>query len=188
MVKAIRVHEVGGPEVLKYEDIDLPDPAPGEVRVKHARDRHQLHRHLFPHGLYAAPSKPFTLGNEAAGTVAALGKGASGFKVGDRVAYVSSLRSYAEEANVPDKALVKLPKSIGFDTAAGMMLKGMTAEYLLRRTYKVREGDTVLVHAAAGGVGLILCQWAKALGATVIGTVGSRGEGEARARRTARTM
>jgi NADPH2:quinone reductase len=173
MVKAIRVHETGGPEVLKYEDVELPDPGPGEVRVKHAAIGINFIDTYFRTGLYPAPTKPFTLGNEAAGTVAALGKGVSGFKVGDRVAYVSSLRSYAEEANVAEKSLVKLPKSISFDTAAGMMLKGMTAEYLVRRSYKVKEGDTVLVHAAAGGVGLILCQWAKALGATVIGTVGS---------------
>ncbi len=173
MVKAIRVHETGGPEVLKYEDIELPEPGAGEVRVKHAAIGINFIDTYFRSGLYPPPSKPFTLGNEAAGTVVALGKGVSGFKVGDRVAYVSGLRSYAEAANVPEKAVVKLPKSISFDTAAGMMLKGMTAEYLVRRTYKVREGDTVLVHAAAGGVGLILCQWAKALGATVIGTVGS---------------
>ena len=173
MVKAIRVHETGGPEVLKYEDIELPDPGPGEVRIKHAAIGINFIDTYFRTGLYAAPAKPFTLGNEAAGTVTALGKGASGFKVGDRVAYVSSLRSYAEEANVPDKQVMKLPKSISFDTAAGMMLKGMTAEYLLRRTYKVREGDTVLVHAAAGGVGLLFGQWAKARGYKVIGTVSS---------------
>jgi NADPH2:quinone reductase len=173
MVKAIRVHETGGPEVLKYEDVELPDPGPGEVRVKHAAIGINFIDIYFRTGLYPVPAKPFTLGGEGAGTVAALGKGVSGFKQGDRVAYISSHRSYAEEANVPEKAVFKLPKSISFDVAAGMMLKGMTAEYLLRRTYKVKEGDTVLVQAAAGGVGLILCQWAHALGATVIGTVGS---------------
>src|SRR4029077_15355597 len=108
-----------------------------------------------------------------AGTITNVGKGKTGFKVGDRVAYVSSFGSYAEAANVPEKMVIKLPKSISFEMAAGMLVKGMTAECLLRRTYKVREGDVVLVQAAAGGVGLILCQWAKALGATVIGTVGS---------------
>ena len=173
MVKAVRVHEAGGPEVLKYEDVELADPGPGEVRIKHVAIGINYIDTYYRTGLYAPPSKPFIVGNEAAGTVIGLGKGASGFKEGDRVAYVAGLRSYAEEANVPEKAVVKLPKSISFDTAAGMMLKGMTAEYLVRRSYKVREGDTVLVHAAAGGVGLILCQWAKALGATVIGTVGS---------------
>jgi NADPH2:quinone reductase len=173
MVKAIRVHEAGGPDVLRFEEIDLQDPAPGEVQIEHAAIGINFIDTYFRTGLYPPPSRPFTPGNEAAGTVSKLGKGVSDFKVGDRVAYVSSLRSYAEAANVPEKQVMKLPKSIDFETAAGMMLKGMTAEYLLRRTYKVKEGDTVLVHAAAGGVGLILCQWAKALGATVIGTVGS---------------
>ena len=174
MVKAIRVYEAGGPEVLTYEDVELAEPGPGEVRVRHAAIGINYIDTYFRTGLYPPPSKPFTLGNEAAGTVARLGKGVSGFKIGERVAYVAGLRAYAEEANVPAAALVKLPKAIGFEMAAGMMLKGMTAEYLLRRSYKVKEGDTVLVHAAAGGVGLILCQWAKALGATVIGTVGSQ--------------
>jgi NADPH2:quinone reductase len=173
MVKAIRVHETGGPEVLKYEEIDLPGPGPGEVRVSHKAIGINFIDIYFRSGLYPQPSKPFTLGGEAAGTVSGVGKGVMGFKAGDRVAYVASMRAYAEEANVPASALVKLPKAISFDMAAAMMLKGMTAEYLLRRSYKVKAGDTVLVHAAAGGVGLILCQWAKALGATVIGTVGS---------------
>jgi NADPH2:quinone reductase len=173
MVKAIRVHETGGPEVLKFEEIDLPMPGPGEVRVSHKAIGINFIDIYFRTGLYPQPSKPFTLGGEAAGTVSELGKGVKGFKAGDRVAYVAPMRAYAEAANVPASALVKLPKAISFDMAAAMMLKGMTAEYLLRRSYKVKAGDTVLVHAAAGGVGLILCQWAKALGATVIGTVGS---------------
>ncbi|MFI5015472.1 MAG: quinone oxidoreductase family protein, partial [Hyphomicrobiales bacterium] len=173
MVKAIRVHETGGPEVLKFEEIDLPKPAPGEIRVSHEAIGVNYIDIYFRSGLYPQPSKPFTLGGEAAGTVSEVGKGVKGFKVGDRVAYVASMRAYAEEANVPAEALVKLPKAIAFETAAAMMLKGMTTEYLLRRIYKVKAGDTILMHAAAGGVGLILCQWAKALGATVIGTVGS---------------
>jgi NADPH2:quinone reductase len=173
MVKAIRVHQAGGPEVLRFEDVDLAKPGRGEVRVRHEAIGVNYIDTYFRTGLYAAPSTPFTLGNEAAGVVSEVGKGVTGFKAGDRVAYVAGLRSYAEEANVPAGAVVKLPKTISFETAAAMMLKGMTAEYLLRRTYKVRKGDVVLVHAAAGGVGLILCQWAKALGATVIGTVGS---------------
>jgi NADPH2:quinone reductase len=159
--------------VLKYEDVDLPDPAPGEVQVEHAAIGVNFVDIYFRTALYPPPSWPFTVGGEAAGTITKIGKGVSGFRVGDRVAYVSSFGAYAETANVPEKTLVKLPKSIRFEIAAGMMVKGMTAEYLLRRTYKVEKGDTVLVHAAAGGVGLILCQWAKALGATVIGTVGS---------------
>jgi len=174
MVKAIRVHEAGGPDVLKYEDVDLPDPARGEVQVEHAAIGINFVDIYFRTALYPPPSWPFTAGGEAAGTITKLGKGVSGFRVGDRVAYVSSFGAYAEAANVPERTLVKLPKSLSFEMAAGMMVKGMTAEYLLRRTYKVKNGDTVLVHAAAGGVGLILCQWAKALGATVIGTVGSK--------------
>jgi NADPH2:quinone reductase len=127
----------------------------------------------FRTGHYKPPSLPCTLGNEAAGEIIETGKGVGGFKVGDRVAYVATLGCYAEQRIVPVDRLVKLPKAIHYDTAAAMMLKGLTAQYLLRQTYKVREGDTILVHAAAGGVGLILCQWAKALGATVIGTVGT---------------
>jgi NADPH2:quinone reductase len=173
MVKAIRVHEAGGPDVLKYEDVDLPDPAVGELQVEHAAIGINFVDVYFRTALYPPPSWPFIAGGEAAGTVTKVGKGVSGFRVGDRIAYVSSFGSYAEAANVPVGTVVKLPKSISFEMAAGMMVKGMTAEYLLRRTYKVKEGDIVLVHAAAGGVGLILCQWAKALGATVIGTVGS---------------
>ena len=172
MVKAIRVYRTGGPEVLKYEEAELAGPARGEIRIKHEAIGVNYIDTYFRSGLYPAPM-PYTLGNEAAGVVTAVGKGVTGFKVGDRAAYVAGLRSYAEEANVPAEVAVKLPKGISSETAAAMMLKGMTAEYLLRRTYKVREGDTLLVHAAAGGVGLILCQWAKALGATVIGTVGS---------------
>jgi NADPH:quinone reductase-like Zn-dependent oxidoreductase len=143
------------------------------VQVEHAAIGINFVDIYFRTGLYPSPSRPFTAGGEAAGTITKVGKGVSGFGVGDRVAYVSSFGAYAEAANVPERTLVKLPKSIRFEMAAGMMVKGMTAEYLLRRTYKVEKGDTVLVHAAAGGVGLILCQWAKALGATVIGTVGS---------------
>jgi NADPH2:quinone reductase len=173
MVKAIRVHEAGGPEVLKYEDVDLPNPAPGEVQIEHAAIGINFVDIYFRTGLYPPPSRPFTAGGEAAGTVTKVGKGTTGLKVGDRVAYLSSFGSYAEAANVPEKVVIKLPKSISFEMAAGMMVKGMTAECLLHRTYKVKNGDVVLVHAAAGGVGLILCQWAKALGATVIGTVGS---------------
>jgi NADPH2:quinone reductase len=173
MVNAIRVHETGDPQVLKYEQIELPSPGPGEVRVAHKAIGVNYIDTYFRSGLYPAPSLPYTAGNEAAGIVAQVGRRVTGFKVGDRVAYVAGLRSYADEANVAVGDVVKLPSSISFETAAAMMLKGLTAEYLLRRTYKVKAGDTILVHAAAGGVGLILCQWGKALGAKVIGTVGS---------------
>ncbi|MBV9112487.1 MAG: quinone oxidoreductase [Hyphomicrobiales bacterium] len=173
MVRAIRVYRTGGPEVLKYEEMELPGPGRGEIRVQHKAIGVNYIDTYFRSGLYPAPTTPFTIGNEAAGLVTEVGKGVTGFRVGDRVAYVAGLRSYAEEANVSVEAAVKLPKAISFETAAAMMLKGMTAEYLVRRIYKVRKGDTILVHAAAGGVGLILCQWGKALGATVIGTVGS---------------
>jgi NADPH:quinone reductase len=173
MVNAIRVHETGGPQVLKYEQIELPKPGAGEVRVAHKAIGVNYIDTYFRTGLYPAPSMPYTAGNEAAGVVTQIGRGVTSFKIGDRVAYVSGLRSYADEANVPIRDVVKLPRSISFETAAAMMLKGLTAEYLMRRTYKVKAGDTILVQAAAGGVGLILCQWGKALGATVIGTVGS---------------
>lgn len=173
MVKAIRVHSYGGPEQLVYEDVTLPPPGKGEVRVRHMAMGLNFIDVYFRTGAYAAPALPFSPGNEGAGLVVSVGEGVSGFKPGDRVAYVAQLGSYSEERNVPAHFLVKLPKDISYETAAGMMLKGMTAEYLLFRCYRVKKGDTILVQAAAGGVGLILCQWANALGATVIGTVGS---------------
>jgi NADPH2:quinone reductase len=173
MVKAVRVHEVGSPEVMQIEEIELPPPGPGEVLVRnHAIGVNYIDTY-FRTGHYPAPSMPFIPGNEAAGEIAALGKGVKGFKEGDRVAYVASLGCYAEERVVDATRLIKLPKSISYDTAAAMMLKGFTARYLLRKTHKVKKGDTILVQAAAGGVGLLLCQWGKALGATVIGTAGS---------------
>src|SRR5439155_16559499 len=132
----------------------------------------------FRSGLYPAPSMPFISGNEGAGEVTAIGPGVTDFKVGDRVGYVAPLGGYSAERVLPADRAVKLPDGISYEQAAAMMLKGMTAEYLLRRTYKVQSGDTILVHAAAGGVGLILCQWGKALGATVIGTVGTEDKGK----------
>lgn len=173
MVKAIRVHQHGGAEALIYEDIELPPPAKGEVRIRHTAIGVNFIDIYYRTGLYAAPSMPFTPGNEGAGVVLSVGKGVTGFKKGDRVAYASTLGSYAEERNVSTQALVKIPKGVKDEIAAAMMLKGMTAQYLLRRTYKVKEGDIILNHAAAGGVGLILGQWARHLGAKVIGTVGS---------------
>jgi len=177
-VKAIRVHKCGGPDQLVYEDVTLPPPGTGEVRVRHHAMGLNYIDVYFRSGAYPAATMPFTPGNEGAGEVLAVGDGVSGFKPGDRVAYVSSPGSYAEERNVAASALVHLPADIPYETAAGMMLKGLTAEYLLHRTYPVKKGDTILVQAAAGGVGLILCQWANAIGATVIGTVGSADKAE----------
>ncbi|KRE13940.1 quinone oxidoreductase [Bosea sp. Root381] len=174
MVKAIRIHKTGGPEVLQLEDITLPAPGPGELRVRNHAIGLNFIDTYFRTGLYAAPQLPFVPGNEAAGEVLAVGPNVTEFKPGDRVAYVATLGSYAEERNVAVNSTVSLPAAVSYEAAASMMLKGMTAEYLLHRTYAVKPGDTILVHAAAGGTGLILCQWGKALGATVIGTAGSK--------------
>ncbi|PTM42923.1 quinone oxidoreductase [Bosea sp. 124] len=178
MVKAIRIHKTGGPEVLQLEDITLPQPGPGELRVRNRAIGLNFIDTYFRSGLYAAPQLPFVPGNEGAGEVLAVGPDVTEFKPGDRVAYVATLGSYAEERIVAVNSTVALPEAVSFEAAASMMLKGMTAEYLLHRTYKVKPGDTILVHAAAGGTGLILCQWGKALGATVIGTVGSKEKGD----------
>jgi len=173
MSSAIRVHETGGPEVLTFEDVPTAAPGPGEVLLRqHACGVNYIDTY-YRSGLYKAPSLPFIAGSEGAGEVIAVGEGVTDFKVGDRGAYSGALGGYAAERVYPADRLVPLPDSISYEQAAGMMLKGMTAQYLVRRTFKVEKGHTVLVHAAAGGVGLILCQWAKALGATVIGTVGS---------------
>lgn len=171
-MRAIRVHEIGGPEVLRLEEVEIAAPGPGEVRVRNHAIGVNFIDVYFRKGQNPT-ALPFTPGNEGAGEIVSVGEGVGGFKPGDRVAYVGTLGAYAEERNIEAKFVVRLPKAISYDTAAAMMLKGLTAQYLLRQTYKVRAGDTVLVHAAAGGTGLILCQWAKALGAEVIGTVGS---------------
>jgi NADPH2:quinone reductase len=173
MTKTVRVFEVGGPEVMRIEDIALPPPARGEVLVRNHAIGVNFIDINFRGGAYPVPSLPFTPGGEGAGEVAAIGKGVKNFKLGDGVAYATNLGAYAGERLIEADRLVKLPKNISFETAAAMMLKGLTAQYLLRRTFRVKAGHTILVHAAAGGVGLILCQWAKALGAIVIGTVGS---------------
>ncbi|WP_421697757.1 quinone oxidoreductase family protein [Ancylobacter sp.] len=179
MVVAIRIHETGGPEVLRLEEVTLGMPDPGEVRLRHTAIGLNFIDTYFRSGLYPAPGGlPFTPGNEAAGIVLQVGEGVSGFKPGDRVAYGSSLGAYCSERIISAAPLVKLPDSIADETAAAMMLKGMTARYLLRQTHKVKAGDTLLVHAAAGGVGQILCQWATHLGATVIATVGSAAKAE----------
>ena len=172
-MKAIRIHRHGGPEVLAYEDVDIGQPGPGEVRVRNMAIGLNFIDVYFRTGVYKPPALPFIPGNEGAGEVVAVGEGVGDFAPGDRVAYAATLGSYAEERIVPAQFLVHLPGSIDFETGAAMMLKGLTAQYLLRRTFRVEAGHTILVHAAAGGVGLILCQWAKHLGATVIGTVGS---------------
>ncbi len=179
MVAAIRVHKHGGPEVLTYDDIDVPAPGEGQVRLKqHACGVNYIDTY-FRTGLYKAPDGlPFVSGNEGAGEVTAIGPGVKDLEVGDRVAYVVPFGGYAAERLIPANRAVKLPDAISYQQAAGMMLKGMTAEYLLKRTFKVGKGMNVLMHAAAGGVGLILCQWANALGATVIGTVGSKEKAE----------
>jgi NADPH2:quinone reductase len=175
MVAAVRVHKHGGPEVLTYEDVDIPAPGPGQVKLKqHAAGINFIDTY-FRMGMYPSPvGMPFVAGNEGAGEVIALGEGVADLKVGDRVGYVVPLGAYAAERNLPAERAVKLPASVGYEQAAATMLKGMTVCYLLRRTFDVRNGSTVLIHAAAGGVGLIACQWANALGATVIGTVGSK--------------
>jgi NADPH2:quinone reductase len=174
MVAAVRVHKHGGPEVLTYEQVEVGAPGPGQVRVKQRACGVNFIDTYFRMGMYPAPEGlPFIAGNEGAGDVVAVGPGVTDIKVGDRVAYVSGLGSYAEERLMPAERCVPLPAAISYEQAAGMMLKGMTAQYLLRQTFKVERGMTILVHAAAGGVGLILCQWGKHLGATVIGTVGS---------------
>ena len=173
MPKAIRVTEVGGPEVMKYVDVEVGPPGPGEVQVHHHAVGLNYIDVYFRTGLYPQPL-PAGIGLEGAGVVTAVGDKVTSVKVGDRVAYSDRPPgSYSQLRNMPAALLVKIPKSIDFDTAAAMMLKGMTVQYLFRRTYKLQRGQTILFHAAAGGVGLIAMQWAKALGVTVIGTVGS---------------
>jgi len=175
MGAAVRVHKVGGPEVLTYEEIEVGAPGQGQIRVKQHACGVNFIDTYFRMGMYPSPvGLPFVAGNEAAGEVTAAGPGVTDFKVGDRVAYVVALGCYAAERLVPADRAIKLPASITYEQAAAMMLKGMTAEYLVRRTFKVEKGMNVLMHAAAGGVGLILCQWANHLGANVIGTVGSK--------------
>ena len=179
MVAAVRVHKAGGPEVLTFEDVDIPAPGPGQIRVKQGAIGINYIDTYFRTGAYPPPNGyPFILGNEGSGDVIAVGPGVTDFKVGDRVAAVFAHGGYAAERNVPVDRAVKVPANISHEQAAGMMLKGMTAEYLVRRTFKVEKGHTILMHAAAGGVGLILCQWATHLGATVIGTVGSKDKAE----------
>jgi NADPH2:quinone reductase len=178
-MKAIVVSKHGGPEVLEWRDHEVGNPGPGEVRIRQEAVGLNFIDVYFRTGLYPAPQGlPLVPGNEAAGVVTAVGEGVSLFKEGDRIAYAGPIGAYAQERVIEAAKIVKVPDDIALDIAASMMLKGMTAEYLLRRTYDVKPGDTILYHAAAGGVGLIVGQWAKALGATVIGTVGSSEKAE----------
>ncbi|HSV06214.1 MAG TPA: quinone oxidoreductase [Candidatus Binatus sp.] len=172
--RAIRIHETGGAERLRWEEIEIAPPGSGEVLVRHTAVGVNYIDVYHRTGLYPVPGLPAVLGVEAAGVVEAIGPGVTTVETGELVAYAGgSLGAYAERARVPAERLVRLPASISDEQAAAMMLKGLTAQYLLRRTHRVQRGDTILFHAAAGGVGLIACQWAKHLGATVIGTVGS---------------
>jgi NADPH:quinone reductase len=172
MPHAIRIHQTGGPEVLKWEAVDVGEPGPGQVRLRQEAAGLNFIDVYHRTGLYPQ-QLPFTPGVEGAGVVEAVGPGVTDVNEGDRVAYAGPVGGYAEVRLIPADRLVRLPDAITSEQAAGMMLQGMTAEMLVRRVYPVKSGETILVHAAAGGVGLILCQWAKALGATVIGTVGS---------------
>jgi NADPH2:quinone reductase len=172
MPHVMRIYEHGGPEKLKWEEVEVGEPGPGQVRVRNTAIGLNYIDTYQRGGLYPMPM-PLTLGSEGAGVVEAVGPKVKEFKVGDRVAYAGPIGAYAEVLLRPADRLVKIPAGIDERTAAAIMLKGMTSQYLCRRTYRVKKGDTVLVHAAAGGVGQILSQWCKALGATVIGTVGS---------------
>jgi len=171
MTKAIRIHANGGPEVMVWEDVATPEPGPTEALIKHEAIGLNYIDVYFRTGLYKAPTMPLVIGQEGAGTVVAVGSAVTDLAPGDRVAYAGPLGGYATERVIPADRLVKLPDAIDFKTGAAMMLQGMTAQYLLHRTYAVKAGDTIVVHAAAGGVGLIMCQWAAHLGCTVIGVV-----------------
>ena len=172
MSKAIRFHQTGGPDVLRYDDVEVGDPGPGQARIRHTAIGVNFLDTYQRSGLYTVPL-PFIAGNEGAGVVEAVGSGVSDLAVGDRVAYTGLAGAYADERLAPAERLVKLPAGIGDEQAASMMLKGLTVHYLIFSTYPVSRGETVLWHAAAGGVGLIACQWLKSLGVTVIGTAGS---------------
>ena len=175
---AIRIHQVGDPEVMQWEDVPVGDPAKGEARVRHAAVGLNYIDTYHRSGLYPLPL-PSGIGLEGAGVVEAVGEGVTDLQVGDRVAYAGGpVGAYCQVRCMPADRLLKLPDNLSFETGAAMMLQGLTSAYLLRRTYRVQAGDAVLIHAAAGGVGLIACQWAKALGATVIGTVSSEAKAE----------
>ncbi len=178
MSKAVRMHAYGGPEVLKWEDVPLPEPGPGEALIHQSAIGLNYIDVYFRTGLYKVPGFPAVIGQEGAGIVTALGPDVTSVSVGDRVAYAGPIGAYASNRVIQADRLVKLPESIDFSAAASMMLQGLTVQYLLHRTYPVKRGETILVHAAAGGVGLILCQWAHALGARVIGVVSTEAKAE----------
>ncbi len=178
MTKAIRIHETGGPEVLKWEDVEVGAPGPGQVRLKHTAVGLNFIDIYQRTGLYPLGEFPITMGMEGAGVIEETGDGVEGFAAGDRIAYAMGLGAYSEERVMSTERLVKVPDGIDDQKAAAMMLQGMTSRYLLKSSYPVQAGDAVLVMAAAGGVGLILSQWAKHLGATVIGCVGSDDKAE----------
>ncbi len=174
-VHAVRVHALGGPEVLRYEEVEVPTPGPGEARVRHTAIGLNFTDIHFRTGRYPLAALPHVIGMEAAGIVEAIGPGVTEVAVGDRVAYASEKpRTYAEATTMPVTRLVRLPDFIDDETAAAAILKGLTAQYLLRGAYPVKAGETILIHAAAGGVGLIMCQWARHLGVRVIGTVSTQ--------------
>ena len=180
MAKAVRIYEQGGPEVLRYEDVDVCEPGPGEVHLRHVAVGLNYADTYFRNGTYPIPT-PNGLGVEAAGVVLAVGDGVSNVVPGDRVTYtgfINTLGAYSTERLVPAAPLIKLPESIAFETAAAMTMRGLTAAYLMRRIYPFKPFDTILLHAAAGGVGLIISQWAKLLGLTVIGTVSTDAKAE----------
>lgn len=178
MTSAIRFHDYGGPEVLKWEPVTVGEPGPGEVRIRHSAVGLNFIDVYFRSGHYKVPSLPSGLGSEGAGVVEAIGPDVTDVKPGDRVAYAMGPQgAYSEARIIPAKFLVKLPAGIDDRTAAAIMLQGLTTQYLLRRTYPVKKGETILIHAAAGGVGLLVCQWARHLGVTVIGTVSTEEKG-----------
>jgi NADPH2:quinone reductase len=180
MAKAVRFHETGGPEVLRYEDVQVGDPGPGQVRLRHEAVGLNFADTYFRSGLYPVPM-PAGMGVEAAGVVEAVGSDVTDVAPGDRVTYtgfLNTLGAYSTERLIPAAALIKLPDAISCETAAGMTMRGLTSAYLMRRIYDFKKGDTILLHAAAGGVGLIVCQWAKLLGFNVIGTVSTEAKGE----------
>jgi NADPH2:quinone reductase len=178
MTHAVRIHTTGGPEALSWDEVDIGDPGEGEIRLKQTAVGLNYLDTYHRSGMYPVGDLPAVIGSEGAGVVDAVGPGISSIAAGDRVAYSMGLGAYAEVRLINAAAVVKIPDGVSDQAAASMMLKGCTAQYLMRRTYEVQKGDTILFHAAAGGVGLIACQWAKHLGATVIGTVGSEEKAE----------
>jgi NADPH2:quinone reductase len=178
MSKAVRIHQYGGPDVLRYEEVPLPEPGPNEALIRQHAIGLNFIDVYFRTGLYKVPGFPAIVGQEGAGVVTAVGQEVKTVAVGDRVAYAGALGAYATNRTIQAEKLVKLPDSISFEAAASVMLQGLTAQYLIHRTHKVQTGDTILVHAAAGGVGLLLCQWASHLGANVIGVVSTEAKAD----------